>query len=430
MKPLHAIPAILAFLILTAAVACASDTPQPTPNQPQPTSALAATPAPQSTPVTQETDRPTAASATPATPINPRQTPTGSNPPRTPPPEPTKASSAPPATPEPAAETGGICPRNPAVTAAILEALETSSCATVTDDHLASIKSLTITAQRVDAEDVAGLSTITDLELQLTSGVQAHLASLTTLKNATITLTLPPPPTTKPYFPSDEEVALHTIPVDFLPHFYGKTSPRDNLRYDDSSITVPPDAGFETINYFITGGRTPKLWPIESMAHQLLQQRYQTTNLTITDRSLEAIKILAREPSHPPSIPTQPLDHPTGGTVQNLTLIITGNPDGSSLNAKPHFLSGTIRVPNLKIINASETNTMNFPKDFLTTTYGSRPYHVEIRGKIKVNQQAFDARDIASLHLDPRPSGDDHQLAKPWYDHSRIPEGSGWYYEE
>ena len=317
---------------------------------------------------------------------------------------------------DPTPETGGICSRTQAVKQAIMEALAATSCSAVTEDHLAQVDSLTLTADKVDADDVAGLTAITSIDLTLTGAPNAQLASLTTLKDATISLTLPP---TIPYgtrltaeqrAQNKKNLAEYTIADDFLP--FGEQL--NDLR---QPIPREPEASFHTLRFNITGGDLPSSSEIRSMSHHLLDQRYLADNVTINDDSSEAYGILNFTNQYKEGNPFL-----TGRSVKNLTLILN-HPPGTdkSISTSKHWLYRDW-VDSITIINENSNRALQIRSDFMTCEAGAKAtysadsvsYHtfkLEIRGRIEIDPAAFKyCHAIELLSLDPEPSGKLHQL--------------------
>ena len=314
----------------------------------------------------------------------------------------------------PTPETGGICSRTPAVKEAIMEALAATSCSAVTEDQLAQVDSLTLSTDKVDADDVAGLTGITTIDLTLTGAPMAQLASLTTLKNATISLTLPPTIpsgtrlTAEQIAQNEKNKADYTVADDFLP--FGET----HSQYGDRVPNPDPDGQhFDSLRFNITGGGLVN----EHMARQLLQRRYQADNLTVDDDSSEAYGILRSRSEYKEA--NLPL---TFRSVKNLTLILNHPPgkDGSVHTGK-HWLYRDW-VDSITIINENSNRALQIRSDFMTCEAGAKAtysadsvsYHtfkLEIRGRIEIDPAAFKyCHAIELLSLDPDPYGKLHQL--------------------
>ena len=247
-----------------------------------------------------------------------------------------------------------------------MEALAATSCSAVTEDHLAQVDSLTLTADKVDADDVAGLTAITSIDLTLTGAPNAQLASLTTLKDATISLTLPP---TIPYgtrltaeqrAQNKKNLAEYTIADDFLP--FGEQL--NDLR---QPIPREPEASFHTLRFNITGGDLPSSSEIRSMSHHLLDQRYLADNVTINDDSSEAYGILNFTNQYKEGNPFL-----TGRSVKNLTLILN-HPPGTdkSISTSKHWLYRDW-VDSITIINENSNRALQIRSDFMTCEAGAK----------------------------------------------------------
>ena len=444
MKPKTGLPAfaiLLLVIAMTLIIACGSESPSATPNNASVNT---------DTPATEAPAIPEDSSDTPST-ATPRATDssngrvatktkepnvTGADATRsrnqisgeTATPEPTTAAQSPEATPrhqatatqaphaDPTPESSGICSRTPAVKEAIMEALAETSCSAVTEDQLAQVDSLTFTADKVDADDVAGLTAITSIDLTLTGAPKAQLASLTTLKDATISLTLPP---TIPYGTrlTDEQkaqnqknLADYTVADDFLPF----------AENDDENRWTSPedrDASFDTLRFNITGGGLPRTSEFVTMAHHLLDQGYPADHLTINDDSSQAYGILNFTSEYKEA--NRPL---TARAVKNLTLILKHPPGvDRSIRTSKHWLYRDW-VDSITIINENPNRTLQIRSDFMTCEAGAKAtysadsvsYHtfeLEIRGRIEIDPAAFKyCHAIKLLSLDPEPSGKLHQL--------------------
>ena len=337
--------------------------------------------------------------------------------PRTDPAEPTPQSPedtpAAPATATPA-PTGGICPRNPAVKQAIMNALSASSCADVTPTDLAQVDSLTVKTATVEAEDVAGLSSITTLHLEFTGPPQAHLGALTTLKNVRISITLPP---------NEErdktDGTLYKVADDFLPH--GET-------YNQYGEQVPnpnPEGHFDTLEFVISGGPTPRDTGYVTMSHQLLDRRYKTNHITIRDSSTHAYGILRYNYAYPD---TQ--GQLLGQSAERFTLFLNreDQSEKGSMSATYNWLPRDF-PSRIEIVNEDPNMTIRLPENFMARdrylhAAFMHDYELEISGRMVISTGAFkEARGLVQLDLS-LDSGHPHYLA--FASDIEPPQGTGF----
>ena len=188
-------------------------------------------------------------------------------------------------------QTGGICDRTPAVQDAILAALDQTPCSEVTDDDLATVKALSLETDSVSAADVASLTDITDIDLKLTDGLDAHLTSLTTLRNSHITFHLPQ--TEIPSAITEQFSARYNIPNDFLPHQhqdeYGRPIPTtpQSTRFDNLRFTILPTwyPGYANYRGNAPEGRGNRISVHSTtLVHHLIGSNWAATNAHITER--------------------------------------------------------------------------------------------------------------------------------------------------
>ena len=409
---LTAIPLILA-LMLAAFAACGSDEPtaHPTIDRTTETTTTGNTPAPDaqreqtaakddsSAPEPTGTPQPPAQSTAstseePATTSRSTKSPPEGEETAQPPvtPDSTETAAAVPPTPEP--ETGGICARTPAVQEAILSALGMEACSQVEDSHLATVTTLKVTAEKVSPEDVAGLTAITDLDLELNGGINAHLAALTTLRRAEITINLP---VVRPEQLHTEGDPPWAVPDDFLPRSQKST---------DTSF-----AGFEYLRYNISPGYYPVDRTHANLGQALLTRYIAARTLHLRDESETSWKLLtyaterylAPETTEnlvvelriPTRIPGQQYD----------TRITLGNYLGSHLKPGP-------KVQSFTLVSLNPEVEINLYNDTFSWSDAMRHLkYVEIRGRLEIEPYALsDLREVEELHLDPDSSGNPHRL--------------------
>lgn len=352
--------------------------------------------------------------------------------------------------PAPSAEAAGICGRTPAMQRAILAALGQSACSEVTDADLATITALSLKTDSVSAADVAGLTAITDIDLELTDGLDAHLASLTTLRNAHITFHLIT--TNQPILREASE--RYNIPEDFLPHTvvqphiealldvdaspYGPQHPvtqfisgelepgstsaefaaqayREFLIQELDTEFLAEQPGFHNLRFTISDGQYPGYPYSEGPAKRehrglsshLLASGWIATNVHIVDHSNRSILAI-----------TQPFHGPlTAGTITNLVIEFETPPDFRGSHELrggygTEFYTGR-NLRSLKIVHLNPDETLYIPEDFLPggQISGDPYFTLEIKGRLDVHNKAFyNVYFLKELHLDPESDGDEHPL--------------------
>ena len=332
-------------------------------------------------------------------------------------------------------QTGGICDRMPAVQDAILAALGQSACSAVTDADLATVTSLALKTESVSAADVAGLTAISDIELELTDGLDAHLASLTTLRNAHITFHLRQTPI-PPYPVPEHMVTPYNIPGDFLPHQhqdeYGQWihSTPPPTRFDNLRFTILPGwyPGY-SVNVLRRdrtegpGGRLSSHPP--TLVHHLVGSNWAATNVHITERSWDNFF---------PSL-TIPQMSFENITHLNIEVEYIAHEGPSPFEGSYH--EGDIddlrrnSLTSLKIVNLTPDIPLYIPENYISlhpgTDTGIPILTVEIRGLLGIHPEAFHYAFLKELHLDPEPDGYEHRLTlSDWMNHFGPPEGTGW----
>ena len=438
---------LILALLLAAIAACGSDEPTPRSNGDQatqtPTSEM--TPSPQA----QQDQAPQREASTPSpdttgTPHRPAQspastpdeksrsahsttTPVQENTPQAPAkPGATESAAAVPPTPE--TETGGICARTPAVKEAILAALDMQSCSAVEDSHLATVTSLDIASDRISPEDVAGLTAITDIKVQLFDGLDAHLANLTTLRNAHITFHLAQMPFT---YPLPEDIAAPwRIPDDFLPHqdefAYWPGSPSTSSKFDNLRFTILPGLYPGYLSADPDAPESPSGYG--SLATDLVASNWAATNVHINET------VWWDYPDWR-SVPSLAIPQMEFWNITHLTIEFDVKPLDADSSPSDIRASGTIddrgtnSLISLKIVNLNPDAQLELPENYI-----SRPMPennipeltVEIRGLIgDVDSDAFRYAAMKELHLDLNEGREEHTL---YFDRliRRPKEGSGW----
>ena len=315
--------------------------------------------------------------------------------------------------PAPSAEAAGICGRTPAVQDAILAALNQTACSAVTDANLATITALSLKTDRVSAADVAGLTAITDIDLELTDGLDAHLASLTTLRNAHITFHLVT--TNQPILREASE--RYNIPDDFLPH-------------KDPDGDPQSDTGFDNLRFTISEGRYPGYPYSESpggasLPEHLVASNWAATNVHITERTWSA---------NPPSLTIPQMGF---SNITNLTIEVEyiAHEDARPISAigAPSDIYDRTRnsLTSLKIVNLTPDIPLSIPENYISLHPGKDTgiptLTVEIRGRIRnVHKEAFHSAFLKELHLDPETDGDEHRLTFDSLFVRPPAEGTGW----
>ena len=278
-----------------------------------------------------------------------------------------------------------------------MAALQMQSCSAVQDSDLDTVTKLTITAETVSAEDVAGLTAITDLELELNNGLNAHLAALTTLRRAEITINLPT------VLPEEEYKADEPpwgIPEDFLP-------PKFLTRfgtYEENTF-----AGFDHLRFNISPGFYPIDIGLESLGLAILDRRFQTKTLHLRDESERSSAVLTRGGGH---------GWISRGMAPQITenLVIELRPrkprNGPTLYLYEDGLNPGDKVQSFTLVNLNPEVKLSLPDDAFPRRDALRHLkYVEIRGNLEIDRYALQVLEaVEELHLDPESDGDPHHL--------------------